>query len=194
MKPSPVQAIFIGASAGGVTAIQKLLMALPEKFSLPIIVAQHLPADAKIDPAMIFKVKTKAKVCEAEDKAPIESNAIYFAPPGYHLLVERDFTFSFTQEDPVQHARPSIDVLFESAAIAFGRRACAVILTGANADGAAGAKAMQAEGAFVLVQSPAEAEAPVMPSATIQAVKPDLIGSLNEIADWLSSLSEGQLK
>lgn len=185
-----IKAIFIGASAGGISAIQHLLSALDEHFQIPIIIAQHLPADVSLRPSLIFGTKSKAIVSEALEKSKIEKNHIYFAPPGYHLLIEKDFTFSLSQDEPVQHARPSIDVLFEAAARVYGAKACGVLLTGANADGAEGMRCLQDEGAITLVQDPSEAEVPAMPISAIQIIKPDLVGKLAEIARKLCTLSQ----
>lgn len=189
MTETQPRIVFIGASSGGIEAMQRLLMALEPDFDLPIVVVQHLPADANFDPALVFRSRSHAVVSEATEKEPIEKGHIYFAPPGYHLLIEKDHHFALSQDNPVLHARPSIDVLFESAAVAYGQGACGVLLTGSNADGAAGLKAMKDEGAIVFVQSPDEAESPTMPRSGIAATTPDFVGGLDEIASQLSRLA-----
>lgn len=183
-----VKAVFIGTSAGGVTALQTLFTALDEKFALPIVVVQHLPSDAQVDPALVFGRIANREILEACDKMPVEHGHIYFAPPGYHLLLERDFSFSLSQDEPVQFSRPSIDVLFQSAANVYGRAACGVILTGANADGADGLRAIQEAGGLTIVQDPVNADVSLMPSSAMAAVKPNFVGSLCDIAKFLSEL------
>lgn len=184
-----IKAIFIGASAGGVTAIQKLLLAIKGDVLLPIVVVQHIPANVKLIPELIYKTEAKLYLLEAEEKTPLLNNHVYFAPPGFHLLVEKDHTFSLTQDTPVHHARPSIDVLFESAAIAYGPHVCGIILTGANQDGTDGLAAIQSEGGMTIVQDPDEAETPFMPLSALERVKPNFICSIEEIAHKISTLS-----
>lgn len=185
-----IQSIFVGTSAGGVGAIQKFLQLLPRNFSLPIVFVQHLPSDAIVDPKLIFSQNYKGEISEIIDKQPMEQNHVYFAPPGYHLSIERDLTFSLSQEDPVNYARPSIDIFFESVASSLGARACAVLMTGANSDGAEGIKAVQESGGYAIVQDPESAEAPMMPKSAIAIMKPDFVGTIEDIAGKVSSFSE----
>lgn len=194
MKPREISAILVGTSAGGVTAIQVLLQSLPTNFRLPIIFVQHLPTDSNIDPALIYSRYYNGEILEALDKMPAETRHIYFAPPNYHLSLEKDLTFSLSQDDPVHFARPSIDVLFESAAINIGPRACGVLLTGANDDGASGLKAIASCGGSTFVQDPAQAEAPTMPKAALQVMKPDFVGSLPAIAEALVKMTGGDVQ
>ena len=143
----------------------------------------HLPSDSKTDPGLVFGDRLNLSIFEATDKMPISEGHIYFAPAGYHLLIERDFSFGLTQDEPIHNSRPSIDVLFESAAIALGKEACGILLTGANADGAAGLKLMKETGSCVMIQDPKEAESTAMPLAALAIVKPDLVGSLLQILE-----------
>lgn len=186
---SQIKAIFIGASAGGVTAVQKLLLALKGDLLLPIVVVQHIPPNVKLNPNLIYKTNVQLYLQEVEEKTPLLNNHVYFAPPGFHLLIEKDHTFSLSQDAPVHHARPSIDVLFESAAIAYGSAVCGVILTGANQDGANGLAAIQGEGGMTIVQDPDEAETPFMPLSALEKIKPSFICSIEEIAQKISNLS-----
>lgn len=183
----PLRAVIIGASAGGVTAIQKLLEALPRAFTTPIVVVQHLPPDAQLEVALVFS-RTGRNVFEGTDKTPIEPGAVYFAPPAYHLLIERDLTLSLSQDEPVHFARPSIDVTFESAAQALGDAVCGVLLTGANADGATGLHCIAGAGGVTMVQSLDEAECGTMPGAALQLFTPSFVGSLTAIAGELVKL------
>ena len=129
----------------------------------------HLPAEKKSGLADLFAAKCQLEVKEAEDKEPIRSGVVYFAPPGYHLLVEPDFRASLSSDEPVGYSRPAIDVLFESAADAYGDGLTAVILTGASSDGAKGLLAVCAAGGTALVQEPDTALASTMPQAALSA-------------------------
>jgi two-component system chemotaxis response regulator CheB len=180
----PIEAVFIGASAGGITALQMLTREMDD-FPLPVVVVQHLPPDAQIEPQLVFGSHTKLPVSEAEDKEQIADHHIYFAPPGYHLLIERDHSFSLSQDDPVQFARPSIDVLFESAAVVYGAGACGIILTGANADGAEGLNTIHSQGGYTMVQDPSSAEVSMMPASALARFQPDFVGNLRAIGQRL---------
>lgn len=188
--PTEIQLIAVGASAGGVTAIQQLLGNLDPTFRTPLVFVQHLPSDAAVDPSLIFSRHYRGTILEAIDKMPIEEGNIYFAPPSYHLLVERDLTFSLSQDEPVNFARPSIDVFFESIALNIGRKACGVLLTGANSDGARGLRMIQECGGWTIVQDPRSAEATTMPKSAIEIMKPNQIGTIVEISQTLSNRAE----
>ncbi len=181
----------IGTSAGGVTTVQALLRELHGKLSLPLLIVQHLPADARVNPALIFGSFTHATVLEAYDKVAVELNHVYFAPPSYHLLIERDFTLSLTQDEPVHFSRPSIDVLFESAARAYGSELCGVLLTGANQDGAAGLKAISDLGGYTMVQDPRDAEVGTMPQAALSLFTPNFTGTVKELSRQLLNVANG---
>lgn len=183
--------IVIGASAGGISALRRLLDYLPQSLKCPIAVVQHLPANSSVSPSLIFPNPAESQAVEALDKMEIESHHIYFAPPGYHLLVERDGTFALSQDDPVNFSRPSIDVLFESAAEAYGSRTCGVLLTGANADGAVGLKAIAEKGGYTIVQDPEEAEIKTMPEAALSLIKPSFVAPLREISNKLNAFDHG---
>jgi two-component system, chemotaxis family, protein-glutamate methylesterase/glutaminase len=170
---------------GGMRALEVLLGGLPESFDLPVVVVQHRGAERNSRLRAILQRRSALPVREPNDKEPIEGGRVYLAPPDYHLLVERE-GFALSTEGRVCHARPSIDVLFESAADAFGSGALAVVLTGANEDGAAGARRIKAEGGKVLVQDPATAETGVMPRAALAATTVDAVLPLEEIAGWLA--------
>jgi two-component system chemotaxis response regulator CheB len=175
-------AVVIGASAGAVDALSAILPALPETFPLAVLVVVHLPPDKKSIMAELFRGKCRVKVKEAEDKEPALPGTVYFAPPDYHLLAEPGGRLSLSNEEPVLYSRPSIDVLFESAADAYGESLIGVILTGASADGARGLKAVCEAGGRALVQDPNSAGAVVMPQAAISACPGAEVLSLEEIA------------
>ena len=134
----PVDAVVIGASAGGLAALSALVSGLPRTFRLPLLMVQHVPPKGPTQLVEIFQRKTDLAVKEARDKEPVHGGTLYFAAPGYHLLVEADMTLSLSQDEAMHFSRPSIDVLFESAADAWGDRVAGILLTGANEDGAAG--------------------------------------------------------
>lgn len=177
-------AVVIGASAGGLKALNDILTPLPADF-MPVLVVIHLPSQRPSLIAELLDEKCRMTVVEAEDKAPIEPGTIYFAPPDYHLLVEQDQTLSLSNEAPVYFSRPSIDVLFETAAEAFGPYLTGVILTGANEDGAAGLKAVMAAGGRGLIQHPKTAYARAMPEAAIEACPQARVLMIDEIASEL---------
>lgn len=190
---SQIEAIFIGASAGGVTAIQRLLGALDNARHVPIIIVQHLPQAANLNPDLIFgHVVKNVVLLEANDKMKIEKGHIYFAPPGYHLLIEKDRSFSLSRDELVNMARPSIDVVFETAAIVYGHSACGILMTGTNSDGALGLKTIHDEKGLTFVQDPDDAEFDMMPKSAIDLFKPNYINSINVIAKILSELLRGE--
>jgi two-component system chemotaxis response regulator CheB len=162
-----MEAVVIGASAGAIQALSRILPALPADYPIPVLVVVHIPADRSDLLAPLFQAKCRVRVKEAEDKEPILPGVVYFGPSDYHLLVEADRTISLSVDEPVLYSRPSIDVLFESAADTYRAGLVGVILTGANEDGAAGLRAVAAVGGTALVEDPATAFAPAMPSAAL---------------------------
>jgi len=176
-----IDAIVVGGSAGAIDALGKLLSGLPATFAPPVIVVVHLPPRRQSLLPELFARKCVLAVHEPEDKQPVGAG-IWFAPPDYHLLVEADHTFALSIDEPVKFSRPSIDVLFESAARAYEERLLAVVLTGANDDGALGAQAIRNAGGRVVVQDPSTAEAPEMPRAAIAHAAPQMIGTVPELA------------
>ena len=185
MSQTRPEAVVIGASAGGVEALSAILPALPEDYPLPIMVVIHLPPDRRSMMADLFAQKCRLRVVEAEDKTQIEPRTVYFAPPDYHLLVETDKRLSLSSEEPVLFSRPSIDVLFETAADAYGPSLIGVILTGASSDGANGLKTVAKAGGTALVQSPELALAQAMPEAALALVPDAATLAPAAIADYL---------
>lgn len=178
----------IGTSAGGVQALHKILGGLKPAFVAPLIIIQHLPDVKHVDLKSVYPVGHGREVVEIEDKMPIEPRHVYFAPGGYHMLIERDETFSLTQDEPVRYSRPSIDLSLETAARSLGSRLVAMILTGANGDGAEGLRAVRDKGGICIVQDPLEAEHPEMPLAAVEALKPDHLVRLEQIPSLLEEL------
>ena len=176
--------VAVGASLGGLSALRTVLAALPPSLRCALAVVQHRKAEAKSRLVDLLADHSALAVSEPDDKEPIEPGHVYLAPPNYHLIVERGF-FSLSTEPPVWFARPSIDVLFESVADSYGPDAIAVMLTGANEDGAAGARAVKAAGGRVLVQDPRTAESPLAPEAVLASTPVDAVLGLEEIAAFL---------
>ena len=183
-----VEAIVIGASAGGVEALLTILSPLRAGFALPIVVVLHLPDERRSHLAEVFRRRVLMPVLEACDKTPIEPGTLYFAGPGYHLSVEQDRIFSLSLEDRVHYSRPAIDYLFESAADVFGPALAAVLLTGANRDGATGMARVQQRGGLTIVQDPLDAQVATMPQAALDSHQPDHILPLRGIGRLLVEL------
>ena len=184
------EAVVVGASAGALDALSRILPALSQRFRLPVIVVVHLPADKRSLLAELFDAKCRIPVREIEDKEPIAGGTIYFAPPNYHVLVEDDRTLSLSCDQPVLFSRPSIDVLFESAADVYGSALIAIILSGANQDGAEGLRAVVKANGTALVQSPDDAFASEMPKAAISACPNATVISLDAIAAYLQEVGD----
>jgi two-component system chemotaxis response regulator CheB len=184
----PVEAIVIGASAGAVQALSTLLPALPANYPIPVMVVVHVPPDRSNALVPLLQEKCRMAVKEAEDKEPVRAGVAYFAPSNYHLLVETGRTLALSADDLVVHARPSIDVLFESAADAYGPALVGVILTGANEDGAAGLSSICSAGGLALVQDPEEAYAGTMPSAALSACASARRLPLSDLTPYLLGL------
>lgn len=182
-------AVVVGASAGGLQAVCRLLGALPASFAAPVIVVQHL--HARQDDFLVgwLDGQCALAVREAADKRAIAPGGVWLAPPGYHLLIEREGSFALSIDARVSWARPSIDVAFESAAHVWRRGLVAVLLTGGNADGTAGLERVRALGGLALVQDPATAEHPAMPRAAIAAGAYDQVLSIPAIAALLVRLT-----
>lgn len=181
--------VVIGASAGGMTALVKILSRLPKEFSPSILIVQHVQEEGTDGyRTLFFDKKCALPVKEATDKEPMQSGTVYLAPAAYHLLVERIGTLSLSIDPPVNYSRPSIDVLFESAALAYGEKLIGVILTGANNDGSEGIIKIKEYGGYCIVQDPEEAEVGAMPRAAIKAAEIDQILSLEQIGEFLAAI------
>lgn len=181
--------VVIGASAGGVGALRHLLAGLPRDYPYPIVIVQHVPRDR---PSLLVAVLGRVcplPICEATDKQPLQRGHVYIAPPDYHLLVEDRSTLALSVDDPVLYSRPSIDVLFESAADAFGADAVALLLTGASADGSAGLHAIRRAGGIAWIQDPDEAESALMPSSALAIAGADAVLTLDQMSERLGVLA-----
>jgi two-component system chemotaxis response regulator CheB len=192
MSALPYDAVVIGASAGGVEALSTLLPGLPADFPLPITIVLHVPPDRRSLLVDVFQYRCAMSVREAEDKEPLQPGVVYFAPPDYHLLFENNRAFSLSVDDPVNYSRPSIDVLFESAAEAFGERVLAILLSGSNADGAHGLSTICEAGGTVAVQDPRTAQAKEMPEAGLKACNTARAMELQELAALLRKAGDAK--
>lgn len=180
------RAVVIGASVGAIGALNAILPALPEAYPWPVVVVVHIPPDRQSGLAELFASRCRLPVKEAEDKEEIRAGTVYFAAANYHLQVEPDLTFSLSNDEPVLYSRPAIDVLFESAADAYGTDLTGIILTGASSDGARGLHAVMAAGGITVVQTPETAEGDLMPRSALDACPGALVMPLEKIAAWLA--------
>jgi two-component system chemotaxis response regulator CheB len=187
---SAVKAVVLGGSAGSVSLVLDLVNALPADFPLPLIVCFHLHPNDGGQMAAHLGDRGPVKVLEACDKMPIEPNRVYVAPSGYHLLIERAHTFALSTDPKVHYCRPAIDVLFESAALAYGPGLLGVLLSGANQDGAAGLGQIRLKGGQTVVQDPRTATSPEMPQAAIAAGVAQLVLTPRELCLLVASLGQ----
>jgi two-component system, chemotaxis family, protein-glutamate methylesterase/glutaminase len=176
----------IGTSAGGIESLSEILCRLDENFSIPLVVVMH-----RTDPSNgltnVLQESCALPVLEPEDKCALRGGAVFIAPAGYHLLMEKRW-FALSTDEPVNYSRPSIDVLFESAADCFGSKTIGIILTGANQDGAKGLAAIKKMNGYAVVQDPQTAQYPTMPEAALSLVDADQVLNLAEIADLLNAI------
>lgn len=188
LSPGPIEAVVIGTSAGGVDALSVLLPALPAGLRAAVFVVIHLPRQRPSHLVEIFQPKCALPVREAQDKERVEPGTVYFAPPDYHLLLDRGPAIALSVDDLVNFSRPSVDVLFESAADVYGSRLLGIVLTGASQDGASGLQAIRRAGGKTIVQEPATAQVPVMAEAALKQGPADFVLTLEEIAARLGTL------
>jgi two-component system, chemotaxis family, protein-glutamate methylesterase/glutaminase len=188
------EAIVMGVSSGGMNAMNVMFPLLPADFSIPIIIVQHI--SPRSDSQWITLLNGKSHLCikEADEKEKIELGKVYIAPPNYHLMVGSNKTFSLTIDERVNFARPSIDVLFESAAEVYKSKLIGVVLTGANNDGTKGLKRIKEYGGLTIVQDPVTAESSYMPASAIAAMQVDYILPLDGIIDLLLKTADYSMK
>ncbi len=183
------EAVVIGVSAGGLQALETILPLLPANYALSVLIVQHRWKESSGFLYNYFDDLCALKVLEAEEKRVVAAGNIYFAPPGYHLQLEMDKSMSLSVDPPVNYSRPSVDVLFETAAEAYGDKLVGVILTGANTDGTRGLARIQELGGTTIIQDPASSEAVQMPEAAIAAIGGDYILPLDEIGKLLATFN-----
>ena len=180
--------VVIGVSTGGMNALSVLIPSLPPDFPLPVVVVQHRHPDSVGFLVELLDRASSLRVKEADDKERLRAMTAYIAPPDYHLLIEENGALSLSADDPLNYSRPSIDVLFDSAAGVFGGNAIGIILTGANADGCQGLKRIRAAGGVAIVQDPSTADAEYMPREAINTTEVDHVLRLNDIGPFLARL------
>jgi two-component system chemotaxis response regulator CheB len=185
-----VDLVVIGGSAGAIDVLRQVLPRLTARFKPTVAIVIHLPPEGPLVLHQLLAGPDTPPMKVAEDKEPLAPGTIYFAPPDYHLLIEGGYTFALSIDPRVQFVRPAIDVLFESAAEAFGDRVLGIILSGANADGAAGLQAIAKAGGMTVVQSLESAEMIAMPAAALQAAPGSLELDVAAIAELLRSHGE----
>lgn len=184
-----IEAIVIGGSAGALDALSTILPALPADFATPIALVIHLPPTKPSYLVSVLGAHCPMKIKEAEDKEPLEPHTLYVAPPNYHLLVERGGFLSLSVDESVHFSRPSIDVLFESAAYAYGRAVLGLLLTGANEDGARGLSAIREAGGITIVQSPDTSLVRTMPEAALNINSDHMTLALPKIGTFLTGFA-----
>jgi two-component system, chemotaxis family, protein-glutamate methylesterase/glutaminase len=190
---SRYDAIVMGASAGGLQTWLAILADLPTSFPLPLIIVQHRSRDERNLLEDVLSQKCQIGIRQANEKEKIEPGNVYFASPDYHLLIERNHTFSLSGEERVNYSRPAIDLLFETAAYAYQNRLLAIIFTGANQDGAAGISQVRKMGGTTIAQNPATAAFPVMPQAAIATGAIQQVLGLDDIRKLLLNLGKVKL-
>jgi two-component system chemotaxis response regulator CheB len=183
-----IRAVAIGASAGGVQALSELLPALSRESQAAVFVVLHLPRDRPSLLVDVFSQKCALLVREAEDKEPVTPGTVYFAPPNYHLLVDAGPQLALSADDLVNHSRPSIDVLFDSAAQVYREHLLGIILCGANVVGAEGLAAVHDAGGLTVVQEPQTAQSSAMILSALERRPADLVLDLAGIAELLQRL------
>lgn len=189
MNEASYKAVVMGASSGGLEALGTVLGELDEDYALPVVVVQHMGPDSEGYLADHLDEKCAIRVKEADEKERLEPGTVYIAPANYHLLVEDDGTLSLSTEERIRFARPSVDVLFESAAMVFGETLVGVVLTGGNDDGGRGLAAVKSGGGLAIVQDPATATAPEMPQAALGETEADHVLPLEDIGPFLNTLA-----
>ena len=188
--PRRFKAVALGISMGGVGALKRVLGALPTDFSLPILVVQHISPISRDGLPVLLDALCPIHVKEADEGEVPRPGTVYIAPPNYHLLVERDGRLALSTDPPVGFARPSADVLFESAAVVYGAGLIVIVLTGAGSDGSQGLKRIKDCGGLTIVQEPGDAEASSMPKHALQAVRADHVVLLAQLPGLLIRLGE----
>lgn len=188
---APARLVVIGGSKGAFRALGAMLGALPATFPLPVVIVVHRMADAGSRLAEVFQNSCALPVVEPEDKQPVRGGVIWLAPADYHLLIERRH-FALSTDPPVNYSRPSIDVLFESAADAYGASVLGILLTGSSTDGAAGLARIRRAGGETLVENPGSSDAAVMPAAAVARQAADRVLRLGDLARYLHNLGGGK--
>ena len=187
-RPVKFEAIVAGITAGGYAVLNRILPALKRDFPVPLIFVRHIHPNSNDYLIGELDKKCTLVVKQADEKEKITTGHVYFASPNYHLLIDWDHTFSLSVSEYINYARPSIDVLFESASDVYRDKLIGIILTGANNDGSRGLKTIKERGGITIVQDPKSAEMDMMPKSAIETVETDYILPVDEIAPLLTDL------
>ena len=182
------KAVVVGASTGGVSALKTLLGSLPVDFPVPVLIVTHIAPFSDDGLAVLLDTQCAIRVKEADEQENIVAGTVYLAPANYHLLVERSGTLAFSIDPPVNFARPSVDVLFETAAEVYGSALIGIILTGAGNDGSKGLLKIKESGGVTIVQDPADAELGSMPRNALQLLEADHLVRLTDMPGLLMQL------
>jgi two-component system chemotaxis response regulator CheB len=183
-----IKMIAIGGSAGSLQVILKMCEYIKPGFPIPVLLILHRHASFPSPLEELLSLKTDLRVREIEEKDKIEPGYIYTCPPDYHVLVEKDHSFSLDDSEKVNYSRPSIDVVFKSASDIYCENLVAILLSGANADGAEGLRHVKKNGGITVIQNPEEAEVPYMPQEALKRLRPDHVLNTSEITGFLDSL------
>ena len=183
------EVVVVGTSAGGFNALSMIFESIPADYPIPIIVVQHRAKDSQDLFEEVLQRKCTIAIKQADEKEKIRPGRIYIAPPDYHLLVESDKSFSLSSDALVHFSRPSIDVLFESAALAYKDKVVGILLTGANNDGASGIVMIKKMGGMTIAQDPQEAQYAMMPQAAIETNSVQFVWRLSEIREFVRGLA-----
>ncbi len=187
-----IDIIVLGTSAGGIDALKSVLGSLDDDFSIPILVVIHMAPETGEELPDIMSQFCSLKICYPTDKEAIRKGYIYIAPPNYHMLVDSGSIISLNIDKKVNYCRPSIDVLFESAAYVFGNNAAGILLTGSNSDGACGLLEIRKKGGLAVIEDPDTAFAHQMPQSGLDLLDPDFKGSLKEISEYINMIGKGR--
>ncbi|HIJ95771.1 MAG TPA: chemotaxis protein CheB [Desulfuromonadales bacterium] len=183
------EAVVIGVSTGGVSALKIILGELSAEFPLPVMIVSHISPDSDDGLALLLNNHSALRVKEADEQEELAAGTAYLSPANYHLMIEQNRTLSLSVDPPVNYARPSVDVLFETAADVFGPTLIGIVLTGAGSDGSQGLLKIKNCGGLTIVQDPADAEMDSMPLSALQLLKADYVEPLNKIASLLTILA-----
>jgi len=190
MQQKKIKCILVGGSAGSGPLIKQILRNMPENFTIPLIIIRHISIDEReLSSGEILSEIYSINVKEPADKEQIQDSTIYVAPAGYHLMLEEEGTFAMSLDAKIHYCRPSIDVLFESAAYAFGPSVAAILLSGANSDGAKGLKKINDFGGVTVIQDPVTAQFPSMPYSALEETVVDHIYAIDQIIDLIVKLN-----
>jgi two-component system, chemotaxis family, protein-glutamate methylesterase/glutaminase len=192
MTTPRIDLIVIGGSAGALEPLLEIASTLSPRVTAPVAAVLHVPAKPSLLPELLANASPHRRVREPEDKEPLEPGTLYIAPPGYHMLIEhRDAlaSIALSVDEPVHYSRPSIDVLFESAADAYGAGVVGVLLSGSNEDGADGLARIVASGGIGLVQAaPSNPEMPAAALARLGSAAREIVP--RDLSDLLIALVE----